>query len=83
MNIQTKIEKIRSQPEHIRMRYTVVSVFISMLFISVLWIFSVTASFRDQKEDMSPPVERPLNQMNQAAPATDSAAPSLNEWIKE
>ena len=39
-----KIEKIRKQPEHIRMRYVWFFVAVSMLFVIILWIFSLTTA---------------------------------------
>lgn len=89
MSIQSKIEEIRKQPEHVRMRYTLLSVFISMLFISVLWIFSITTSFKNSSDATPMPVV-PVEKNNQAIPTSevnqipkDDNAPSLNEWIKK
>lgn len=41
-----KIEAIRREPEHIRMRYVMLSVLVSMAFVVLLWIFSVYEGFR-------------------------------------
>jgi hypothetical protein len=41
-----KIEAIRREPEHIRMRYVMISVLISMFLILLLWIFSIYEGFR-------------------------------------
>ncbi len=46
MNIQRKLEEIRRKPEHIRLRYTYGAVAISMFFIILLWIFSLTDTIR-------------------------------------
>ncbi len=81
MSIQTKIEAIRRQPEHIRMRYVLGSVFISMLLISILWIFSVTTSFQRQVT-VDPTTETQAPPKNSNATETKEA-PSLNEWIKK
>ena len=45
MGINNKIDEIRSKPEHIRVRYVWGTVAICMLFILVLWIFSVKDIF--------------------------------------
>lgn len=89
MNIQNKIEEIRRQPEHIRMRYVLGSVSISMVLIGILWIFSLTTSLQNQVGG-----EGAMDLMNYrtvpGAPAasevsvpSDQPAPSLNEWIKK
>lgn len=41
MGLVEKIEAIKKEPEHIRLRYVWFSVFISMFFIIILWIFSL------------------------------------------
>ena len=46
MNIQEKLEEIKRQPEHIRMRYVLASVFISMIFVLVVWIISLKQNFK-------------------------------------
>ncbi|MDD5397055.1 MAG: hypothetical protein PHW24_03270 [Candidatus Moranbacteria bacterium] len=49
MNIAEKIEEIRLQPEHVRMRWVWGSVTFCMLIIFAIWIFSISAMFRNQK----------------------------------
>jgi urea transporter len=41
MGLYEKIEEIRSKPEHIRMRYVWAMVAITMLFVLVIWFFSL------------------------------------------
>lgn len=91
MSIQTKIEEIRRQPEHIRMRYLVLSVGVSMFFIGFLWVFSLTTSFK-QVRVPAPVVAVPNQAQDQekkdAQPeaqqiSPEESAPSLNEWIKK
>ncbi len=41
-----KIEAIRREPEHIRMRYVMLSVIVSMVFVLLLWMFSIYEGFR-------------------------------------
>lgn len=45
-----KIEWIRAQPEHIRMRYVLGYLFVSMLFILGIWFLSLAESFQDMKK---------------------------------
>lgn len=89
MSIHNRIETIRQKPEHIRMRYVLGSVFLSMLLISILWIFSITTSFQRQKESLPPISPETQNQPKQGqgmsgTPTNQSdIAPSLNDWIKK
>lgn len=46
MDINKKIDEIRSKPEHVRMRYVWGSVGTCMLFILVLWVFSVRETIK-------------------------------------
>jgi uncharacterized protein YpmS len=41
MGIFDKIDQIRQKPEHIRMRYVLLCVGISMFFVIIFWIFSM------------------------------------------
>lgn len=41
MSIQDKIEEIRRQPEHIRLRWVWILTAVSMLFVIIVWIFSL------------------------------------------
>jgi hypothetical protein len=40
MNINRKLDEIRKQPEHIRIRYVWLMVAVSMFLIILIWIFS-------------------------------------------
>lgn len=44
MDINKKIEEIRQQPEHIRLRWVWGAVAVSMFFIIIVWIFSLSDS---------------------------------------
>ncbi len=48
-----KIESIREQPEHIRMRYVVGCLIVSMLFILGIWLLSVGEGFRNISKEAS------------------------------
>jgi hypothetical protein len=41
MNLYEKIEEIRAKPEHVRVRYVWAMVAISMLFVLLIWAFSI------------------------------------------
>lgn len=46
MNIKEKIEFVRQQPDHVRMRYVWICVTASMLVVFAIWIFSITMTFK-------------------------------------
>lgn len=48
-----KIEHIREQPEHIRMRYVLGCLFVSMTFILGIWLLSLKESFNSIRRMMS------------------------------
>ena len=51
MNIQEKLEEIKKQPEHIRMRYVIAFVSISMFFVLVVWVISLKQNFKSIQSD--------------------------------
>ncbi|MDP3957294.1 MAG: hypothetical protein Q8Q10_02225 [bacterium] len=50
--IWEKIEWVREQPEHIRMRYVLGSLFVSMAFILGIWFLSLMESFQSIGQDV-------------------------------
>ncbi len=52
MGLAEKIEAIKKEPEHIRLRYVWFSVFISMFFIIILWVFSLQVGNTNKSEDI-------------------------------
>lgn len=53
-----KIESIREQPEHIRMRYVIGCLFVSMIFIVGIWLLSLGESFQSIGEEVPAAAER-------------------------
>jgi K+-transporting ATPase A subunit len=51
MNIQEKLEEIKKQPEHIRMRYVIAFVSVSMFFVLVIWVISLKQKFKTIQND--------------------------------
>jgi hypothetical protein len=46
MDLNKKIEEIRQQPEHIRLRYVWALVAASMFVVVLIWVFSLGESFK-------------------------------------
>lgn len=53
-----KIESIREQPEHIRMRYVIGCLTVSMIFIFGIWMLSLGESFRSISKDVPEAIEK-------------------------
>lgn len=58
MSLWEKIEAIREQPEHIRMRYVLGCLVVSMLFIIGIWLLSVGESFRSISKEVPAAVDK-------------------------
>jgi hypothetical protein len=60
MGISEKIDHIRQQPERIRMRYVWICTIVSMVFVLVIWIFSLVAS---KEPEENPAVSQSTREM--------------------
>ncbi|EKE20340.1 MAG: hypothetical protein ACD_8C00019G0002 [uncultured bacterium] len=73
--ISDKIEEIRNEPEHVRIRWVWISVIVSMLFILAIWIFSMGSLFQgDENKDNSlqlPNITQQLPDLKQVAPSLE------------
>lgn len=75
MNISKKIEEIRSEPEHIRIRWVWGSVIVSMLIIAAIWIFSISLMFQGDKKNSqqgsaaTADIAKQLQDLKQQAPS--------------
>jgi predicted PurR-regulated permease PerM len=83
MNIRGKIEEIRKQPEHIRLRYVWGAVAVSMIFIIIIWIFSMMTIFggnsaQSQNPDISPIKDQLQNFKNEVPSIKNISGDSLN-----
>ena len=72
-----KIDSIRQQPEHIRMRYVLGCLFVSMLFILGIWLLSVGESFRSISE------ETPSAALSGKALLPKDPVPSLSDLLEK
>jgi hypothetical protein len=61
MGLYEKIEEIREKPEHIRMRYVWAMVAISMIFVILIWIFSLVGN---RNPESTVPMETAKPQQN-------------------
>lgn len=82
--ISQKIEQVRLEPEHVRLRYVWGSVIVSMFFIFAIWIFSITTLFKSKtdsrgKSSVDSSLSTQLQNIQQQAPSLkDFTETSLN-----
>jgi len=82
MDLNEKIEEIRRKPEHIRLRYVWGGVAISMFFIIIIWIFSLSDSINKMKPTDNgnlPDIKQSLDEMQSLKETT----PSISEIAKD
>jgi hypothetical protein len=74
MSLSDKIEEIKRKPEHIRIRYVWISVFISMFLIVIIWFFSIQARIDSTGEKdikATGNLQEQFNKLKDAAPSVD------------
>lgn len=74
MGFGDKIEKIRQKPEHIRIRYVWFSVAASMLFVIIIWIFSIQSGIKPIEVD-----QESASAVQKQLQGIKDSAPSINE----
>jgi hypothetical protein len=57
MTLWEKIEQMREEPEHVRQRYVVIAVSVSMVFIIGIWLLSVGENVTQTASDIPKAVE--------------------------
>lgn len=74
-SLQKKIEEIRREPESVRVRYAMVGVFFSMLFIVGIWLLSV--------QDGVSTVAKEAPAVLQSGKESVGGVPSLNNLFEQ
>ena len=77
LNLEEKIEEIRRQPDHIRLRWVWGSVLLSMLIIFIIWIFSINLMFKNSKNEVSPGTEDLVSELKDQTSQIKEQAKSL------
>lgn len=70
-----KIATIRKEPDHVRMRYVVLCVTVSMIFIVGIWLLSVQESVSTAARDLPEVVDKSKD--------LTGGAPSLNNLFEQ
>jgi heme exporter protein D len=79
MNINKKIEQIRHQPEHVRVRYVWICVAISMLVVLMFWFFSIASMFAEEKNNSDQNKTADVPNMQEQLQTLKNQAPSLKD----
>lgn len=79
MNISKKIEEIRNKPEHVRMQYVWGAVAISMLFIFIVWLFSIKTLIQSK----NPQTDSKFEELTTKIQEIKEKKPSINEPVPE
>ena len=80
MNISEKIEDIRRQPQHVRLRYVWLCVSLSMLLIVIIWIFSIASLFKQEKNTASSDSSGSVTDLKNQLQNTAQQAPSIQNY---
>jgi hypothetical protein len=79
MNISKKIEEIRQQPEHVRVRYVWICVVVSMFVVLILWFFSIASMFAEEKNNSDQITEENIPSIGEQLQTLKEQAPSLTD----
>lgn len=72
-----RIEWVREQPEHIRKRYVIICLAVSMAFIVGIWLLSLQAGFRSIGQDIPAAAEKGRELL------PDGQVPSLGDLLEQ
>lgn len=75
MLLWEKVEAIRQEPEHIRRRYAMICVMVSMVFIFGIWLLSIEESVSTAARDLPEAAEKSRD--------LTGGAPSLNDLLEQ
>lgn len=82
MNLNEKIKEIRSKPEHIRLRYVYGALAVSMLFILIIWVFSIKNMLQSPPTDPEEKIFSNLkDSFKESLPKEET--PSLEKLLEE
>lgn len=82
MNLFDKIEEIKSKPERIRLKYIYGAVAVSMLFVLLIWFFSLQDMFRSSSSEADSEAFSNLKKSFSPNPEKDKG-PSLQNLLDE
>lgn len=79
MDLNKKIEQLRQQPEHVRVRYVWICVVISMFVVLIVWFFSIASMFAEEKNnsgqtavEIVPSIDEQFKKLREQAPSLEN-----------
>jgi hypothetical protein len=75
--ITEKIEKVKQQPEYVRIRYVWGCVAASMFIVLIIWIFSIASMFKAGKNNLSQETNSNITDIKQQLQELQGGASSL------
>ncbi len=82
MKLEEKIEAIRRQPDHIRLRWVWGSVLLSMLIIFIIWIFSINLMFKNGSNELPQNTDNLVSDLKDQTSQIKEQAKSLKDSTK-
>lgn len=84
--IEKKVEDIRKQPEHIRVRYVWGAVAITMFFVIFIWLLSMKTNFTQLNNDPETQesideLQKRIDEMNVGGTTSDSV--SIDDLLEQ
>lgn len=80
MSFEKKLDDIRKKPEHIRQRYVLISVIICMLFVILIWFFTIKTNFSESSSNSSNTFTEIQDQFNESGEELPTM-PSIEDYI--
>ena len=80
MSLDKKLESIRQKPEHIRKRYVWASVILCMLFVLMIWFFSIKTNFSSTNEESSSSFTQIQEQFDESGESLPQM-PSIEDFV--
>lgn len=82
MSLDKKIDQIRKKPEHVRKRYVLASVIFCMIFVLMIWYFSIKTNFSNTGNEQIQVFDELQEQFNETGEPLQEM-PSIEDFVTE
>ncbi len=80
MSLDKKLDEIRRKPEYIRKRYVWISVILCMIFVLIIWFFSLKTNFSNTNNENTQPFTDIQEQFNETEGVLPQM-PSIEDFV--
>ena len=85
--IEQKVEEIREQPEHVRMRYVWLAVGVTMFLVIFIWLISLRTTFLQMHSDTKPQqniddIKKRINELDSDSTTSTKKPISIDELLE-